>query len=153
MARLHFLALGAELTVFTQESCLYTVEPIDSFETNNKPNFHERRGFIMDDCVDLCAVGFCEGLRAKAISALRANLSPGRCCSCFTVFTSCSQSDWMSPTQTRTDYIGVKVDPLFRMNTAVIELSRHALEHTCVPFSCSCLVNRWWLNNGLEIAV
>ena len=74
-AHLHLLALGAELTVFTQECCLYAVElPLICLRRTRNPT---------------------------PISALRANMSFVHCCLCPAVLTNCSQGGcWMSPVTT-----------------------------------------------------
>ena len=60
--------------------------PVDLSETNKKPNFDERREFITDDCVYPVRLNFAKGF-VKIISALRANLSFVRFCSCPAVLT------------------------------------------------------------------
>ena len=96
--------------------------PVDLFETNKKPNSDERCVFITDDCVDPCAVGFCEGLRAKAFQRLRANMSFVHCCLCSAVLTSFSQSGWMSPSGIKQVTQESTLKARSRVVTTVIEL-------------------------------
>ena len=87
-AYLRLPALGAELTVFTQECCLYPVElPLICLRRKRNPT---------------------------PISALRANMSFVHCCLCPAVLTNCSQSGLDVPTRHQAGYTGVNAEGPFK---------------------------------------
>ena len=91
--------------VLDGESVTKLLQMARCVETNKKPNFelYERRGFITDDCVDPRAVEFFEGqLGFRALLVVPRSVDE-------------LIPEWLNvPTQTRADFLGVKLESLFK---------------------------------------